>query len=97
MSKPALRAEEWAAGSPRLDWHVDWNVGVIAQMRDESDRHALAALALHGQPFGFTWDMVDHLRGLAKMVERQGLEASPIWTRAIADRIAALLPPRYES
>lgn len=60
--------------------------------------HALAALALHGQPFGFTWEDVDELRSGAELDEdnASGHLAGPFTSplRAIADRIAALLPPR---
>lgn len=52
-------------------------------------RHALAALALHDQPFGFAWADVDMLREAAEVQwtpEKELLE--------LMDRIAALLPPR---
>jgi hypothetical protein len=77
-------------------------------------RQALAALALHSQPFGFTWEDVDALRavahGLAEFVRYYGTGsgildadteravreavASGLWLVPVADRIAALLPPR---
>lgn len=52
-------------------------------------RHAVAALALYKQEYGFTHDDVRHLRMYAAMFDgaRGGQLAS------IADRIAALLPP----
>lgn len=58
-------------------------------------RHALAALALHGQPFGFTREDIELLRA-AVILERW--EAVPDADemeklRALAARIAALLPP----
>ena len=65
-------------------------------------RRALAALALEGQPFGFTQDDVDQLRHAAdalsaaarstheSTVPRPSAEA----LRGLAARIAALLPPR---
>ena len=55
---------------------------VIAVFSAPSDRRCVAALALHGQTFGFTWADVDAL-------EECGSAAN-----LIADRIAALLPPR---
>ena len=62
-------------------------------------RHALAALALDEQPFGFTREDVEILR--ACMV---GFDGSYPWDadmidrfRSLADRIAALLPPEEES
>ena len=80
---------------------------VILNQSDDDGRacKALAALALRDQPFGFTWDDVDALRYYAD----QNIEdAGPFgegWTsdetakaqstcRSLADRIAALLPPR---
>lgn len=54
------------------------------------DRHALAALALFGQPFGFTHADVTNVRMMAN---------EDHWTdggaaiRSAAERIAALLPP----
>lgn len=71
--KPALSPEEWGAVP---DLFVE--VGC-------PERHAFAARALHGQPFGFTWEDVDTLR-----------ESPPDESLldAIADRVAALLPPR---
>lgn len=60
------------------------------------DRHALAALALHDQPFGFTWEDVDALRCGADMIEDEwGGEPAPDLLN-LADRIAALVPPRGE-
>ena len=55
-------------------------------------RHALAALALHGQPFGFTWDDVELLEGCAELLP----SPARISLRSIADRLASLLPPRKE-
>lgn len=59
-------------------------------------RHALAALALHGQPFGFTWEDVDLLREEARseyaIPDGMGFTGQELLD--LADRIAALLPPR---
>lgn len=49
--------------------------------------HALAALALYGQRFGFTHEDVRILRDLAEELVRDDLHD-------LADRIEALLPPR---
>lgn len=54
--------------------------------------HAIAALALHGQPFGFTRDDLAALRQACKYqwgLNRQ--EESVLYS--LAARIAALLPP----
>lgn len=82
-----------------IDDH-DWKSTEIRQ------RGALAAIALHpdsclqGQPFGFTWEDVEVLRRLGEWnVEDHEYHCDPEAGRAmlgIADRIAALLPPREE-
>lgn len=72
---------------------------------EAQDRAAVAALALHGQPFGFDWNDVDLLREMAKSADwaaeyandgsgsaEAAAVASPL--ESLADRIAALLPPR---
>jgi hypothetical protein len=87
MIEPALTADEWAK---KWDGHDDdgtpmrYTFGVSVYV----DRpYASAALALHGQPFGFTWDDVDALR-------EAEVHANDERVSAVADRIAALLPPR---
>jgi hypothetical protein len=64
-------------------------------------RQALAALALHGQLFGFTWEDVDALRDAIDALNNEwgelipGTEFGMIPSlRSLADRIAVLLPPR---
>ena len=59
----------------------------------EERRHEAAALALYGQPFGFTHEMVVHLRLHANAQRSAGLDMNAHDLEAIADRIAALLPP----
>ena len=68
-------------------------------------RHALAALCLHGQPFGFTWEMVnaisalampyagDPLQGLSPEERSREISRIMALARDAAERIAALLPP----
>ena len=131
--KPALTAEEWARGgranAPRPgDWAFINGAGSVTIQTAEGgpvfvdgERHALAALCLHGQPFGFTWEMWRAVLsslyygagaktcpscggGGWKMVEPPicadcGFQPLPrgeyrALTKAAADRIAALLPPR---
>lgn len=73
--------------------------GAIAVIDTAEQRHALAALALHGQPFGFTRDDVDELRVVQSWCSSQGDIDSPYmetWVRMLADRIEALLPPESE-
>jgi hypothetical protein len=70
-------------------------------------RHALAALALNDQLFGFTWEDVDRLREavndidyshIADSEQRKLMELDTrvmrAWMLDLADRIADLLPPR---
>lgn len=106
--KPALTPEEWANPAGRIDGWIDLDAGRIDVMlggpasptRDTGrDRHALAAVLLDGQPFGFTWEDVDTLRDIAindvPELNEEGSAFNPEPELAsIADRIAALLPPR---
>lgn len=89
--RPALTSAEWAAlqADPRCaDYAHLW---MDEGWRTPQDRHALAALALHGHPAGFTAADVRLLHD----IERHG----PFWPwraaalQALAARIAALLPP----
>lgn len=95
--KPAMTPEEWAAHSDEgpVDGYIDWDAGVVDVnnhyvQEPERFRHALAALALHGQPFGFTWADVDLLMRVS--------DSDDFWGDRryddLADRIASLLPPR---
>lgn len=59
--------------------------------------HALGAIALIGQPFGFTWDDYDRLDMLAVEADLGHERTDPAlvaWYVGMRDRIAALLPPR---
>lgn len=110
--KPAMTAEEWkhlefAIGKQPGDMlfayirpennrlHIGWNG---EQLKPVENTAPLAALALYGQPFGFTQEDVRLLeewrsglmtanygRGRGSPVERQ--------LASLADRIKALLPP----
>ncbi len=100
QGKPALTREEWqnryctkegvamaaAPGQPYL------SAGDDAVHDDGFDagpeaRHALAALSLYGQPFGFTREDVNLLRYAA------GVCIADRELNGLADRIEALLPP----
>lgn len=70
-------------GTPYV-WDQSQSVDVPADIR-----HAVAALTLHGQPFGFTWADVDLLRNRMTPPTPRDLALGEL-----ADRIAALLPPR---
>jgi hypothetical protein len=99
---PALTPEEWATkGVGRTDeWYafiasdgtlvVDSTGHYHERSIDDEDRHALAALALAGQPFGFTWEDVD----AARYIAGDSPDKPSRILRSLADRIAALLPPR---
>ena len=79
-------------GRPRLDIEVRSSPIGSDVLGDPRDLLALAALALYGQPFGFTWDDVRACRDdLNHYVEdREEM------LRTLAAKIAALLPPREE-
>lgn len=108
---PALTAGEWVeARAPIHDRYCEeaevaegsegklhigcGHIGVTVQ---QADRAKLAALALHGQPFGFTQADVERLMGLARWLQDRAPE--DLWfvgsgdIRDLANRIAALLPP----
>lgn len=94
--QPALTAEEWRCGFAErpnrtvelgvlVTDHTDYTISV----QDERTLHALAALCLYGQPFGFTRE---DLKALMWAIDDSGdLLAAKL--RSLADRIAALLPP----
>ena len=56
------------------------------------ERHAVAALALHDQPYGFTGDDVDAIRTAAQY--DPGMGQLSMRLESLADKIEALLPPR---
>lgn len=108
--RAALTKEDWASaavlfgdrGAARLHAH-GLSIDELT-VRPGGEMHALAALALHGQPFGFTWEDVDAIYrimgaaedpsrwyGATTVEDRAAVEHAA--SRAAA-RIAALLPPR---
>ena len=87
---PALTPEEWRLA--RL-WHAGKMPGgkvrgMVVLDLPETHRHGAAAVALYGQPFGFTREDVEALRGLAADLHPYN---EPFYS--LADRIEALLPP----
>lgn len=103
MTEPtthAMTVEQWARVEQIAPLPLGDEGGMAFVGRDANvtlhGPHAVAAAALYRQPFGFTWQDVDDIRHAA----------SEPWdgSRAIgfrderlallADRIAALLPPR---
>ena len=88
--EPALTPEEWKEyDKPKLDKDIECATHEVGYYTPPS-RHGLAALALHEQSFGFRWEDVDFLRMDAEDSPRAHAEN----LRELADRIAALLPPR---
>jgi len=99
---PALTPEEWEKEGARaisdrddymrfrncLDALTEYD-STSFRTRTEM-RKAVAAHALHGQPFGFTWDMVHALR---ECVATADFPDRPDLAEAAIERIASLLPP----
>lgn len=97
---PAMTADEWRAmeyapSGADLIASID-DVGAVDLLQREQsvyltgkERHVVAALCLHGQPFGFTREDVTFLR----MVENAAAPMYGNFLRDLAARIAALLPP----
>ena len=99
--KPALTAEEWeditalAAipdywdESQRAD-QVEYSINTV----DHPNFHRAAALALYGQPFGFTREDVAWLQDIGQHFDKMGLiHLDSRDAYSLADRIEALLPP----
>lgn len=100
MSEPALSPEQWANreangqrgdGSPGAHWTgFDWGELIRAM-----GPHAGAALLLRGESFGFNWPDVDALCGVADGFQPEDYdEPHRCALLSLANRIAALLPPR---
>ena len=99
--KPALTPEEWRYVAENGCVPHDGGDG----FPQYGNRHMTAAIALYGQPFGFTHEDVRQLRRLAesRVCHGHGEYGPPdMYERAmggwrglndLADRIAALLPP----
>lgn len=112
--RPALTPEEWRVtflqfhddegGYGALDAGEDYHIRAVEKgcFLDNQTRHALAALCLHGQPFGFRELDVHCLRFHAKMlraatvspsIQRNEEHKQADWMDSLADRIESLLPP----
>jgi len=105
--RPVLTAEEWARAGIASSPERGLAIKNTLDMDDAPDFHGAAALALYGQPFGFTQEDVKDERNaerdcmeLARQAQDRGdeLERYKYVGRARrhkepADRIEALLPP----
>lgn len=86
--KPALTAEEW---EPIVQRRRDFGIPEII--------HRNAAIALYGQPFGFTREDVKLVRDVEAVNDSDMYALSDEYLaryRDLADRIEALLPPEKE-
>lgn len=95
--RPSLSVEKFRdlfIGRPTRNMSVRIR-GDHVQLVEADECHALAALALHGQPFGFTHEDVYLLEDEARWYAERQLpdvkQAAAL--RSLAARIAALLPP----
>lgn len=101
FTRAAGRFDAGLTSDGRLELAVGWEEtgdDAYRVYHPIDDRHALAALALHGQPFGFDWEDVDALRNASAAVSSYAIDDDQ-WSSSgrldrLADRIAALLPPR---
>lgn len=90
--QPALTPEQWEATVPMTlseAWAAFISEGRCTGAPYTDSHHAAAAILLHRQAFGFTWEDVEMLRAEA---DARG-DFGSMWS-GLADRIAALLPPR---
>ncbi len=92
------RAGGWAHVESMPEDQTDVYVGAfgedgVAIAGSYVRRHALAALCLHGQPFGFTRaDMLELHVAIGSLESRSGAGQEDE-LRDLADRLSALLPP----
>lgn len=111
---PALTAEEWKEGHlGRPGFIRDGTHALLAEntvritaMDDDGtdvdgiDRHALAALCLYSQPFGFTHYEANILETIVPVIEQLDRHGDgnrdPVLLGIIA-KIRALLPPREDT
>lgn len=89
--EPALTREEWGAPTAIAPKHKTIVAGGIAYRR-----HEMAARCLYQQDFGFAHEDIARLESRAASVAGTWTDADDevAWLHSLADRIAALLPPR---
>lgn len=93
---PALTAAAWRAKaitSRGISLHADglhappWTNDSAVPVLDNTERHGLAALALHDHPAGFTRGDIEDLQYANSLAEFEG------GLDSLISRIEALLPP----
>lgn len=89
--KPALTADEWAEVLQHGDSGRYYDTAFDTCGPKEC--HYLAALALNGQPFGFTWDDWMGLYMAASILRSEADHEAVADVMAVMEKIAALLPP----
>lgn len=97
----ALSAEEWIQYANDLTIMADWAAdkrpfGPHRRFTFEQKRHAVAAMALHNQPFGFTHDEERMLEMQARFYEHRAFAGDAeiaAKLRVLQQKISALLPP----
>src|SRR5687768_9168659 len=99
---PALSAEEWIQYGDDVGIMADWAAdkrpfGPHRRFTFEEKRHAVAAIALHNQRFGFTHDDESLLEEMLRFYEHRAFAGDAelmVRIRALLQRISALLPPK---
>lgn len=90
--EPALTPEEWAEIAPGDGLWDRWEAVWQDEFGAHAPEHAMAALCLHGQPFGFTHEDVRKLRDMPDGTGYASID-DPEWFASLLDRVRALLPP----
>lgn len=81
-------SEGYEDGVPETDMEVNRSEVYVGTLRQQAQRGLV-----HGHPAVFTWDDVDAIQEAIDTIEwRENAEL-----RSLADRIAALLPPREKA
>jgi hypothetical protein len=103
--EPAMSREQWGSALETGEVEIEGKSVALLSPEVESEPrhlHALAARALHGQPFGFTHADVKSLREMAEAMAaiaqtaRTDVSGELRKINSIAGRIEALLPPNLE-
>ena len=93
MIKSALTPEDWKREKASNESERDLWARLQMKDRERPNRHALAAIALYRQPFGFTRAEAQQLRDIATRIKAKEIlihERSIL--DGVAEKIEALLP-----